>query len=66
MLENNENSINYVWRLINQQNLIGSLGRTTFSMSNLSIVVTTKDIIGTFVDTKIESAGEYDLTARII
>ena len=26
----------------------------------------TKDIIGTFVDTKIESAGEYDLTARII
>ena len=26
----------------------------------------TKDIIGTFVDAKIESAGEYDLTARII
>ena len=49
MLENNENSINYVWRLINQQNLIGSLGRTTFSMSNLSIVVTTKDIIGNII-----------------
>lgn len=26
----------------------------------------TKDIIGTFVEAKIESAGEYDLTARII
>lgn len=44
-----ENSIQQVWRLLNEHNLIGQVGQTTFKMANLSIVVTTKDIIGNVI-----------------
>lgn len=49
MIQNSENSIQYVWRLVNQHNLIGSLGQTTFTLAGLSIVVTNKDIIGNVI-----------------
>ncbi|MDD2490817.1 MAG: 30S ribosomal protein S12 methylthiotransferase RimO [Bacteroidales bacterium] len=41
-------------------------GEILIGKSEIPKGFSTKDIIGTFVETKIESAGEYDLTARIV
>lgn len=44
-----ESSIQQVWRLLSEHTLVGSLGQTNFTLANLSIVVTNKDIIGNVI-----------------